>query len=72
MAKKSDSKLKKHLPKRCINARAKERRIASHARGARRKAERNAAALVRHKANAEVGHTKWEAACAARAVRRAS
>lgn len=63
---KSDSKLKKHLPKRCTNERLKSRRAASWARGeakkdARRRAQ--AAAERRNRERRTAGEpTPWEAA----------
>ena len=53
MASKSDSKLKKHLPKRCMNDNLKARRAASWARGEAKKAARRAEQAKRERKNKE-------------------
>lgn len=63
---KSDTKLKKHLPKRCTNERLKARRAASWARGERKKEERRRAQAAAERRNRELRAqglpTPWEAA----------
>ena len=63
---KSDSKLKKHLPKRCSNERLKARRAASWTRGQAKKEERRKAQARREAHNRELRErglpTPWEVA----------
>lgn len=66
MSKKSDSKLKKHLPKRCTNERLKARRAASWTRGRAKKEERRREQARREARNRELRAaglpTPWEVA----------
>ncbi len=61
---KSDSKQRKHLPKRCNNERLKARRAASWTRGQAKKAERRQAQATRETRNRELRAsgllTPWE------------
>jgi hypothetical protein len=63
---KRDSKLKKHLPKRCSNERLKARRAASWTRGQAKKEERRRAQARREAHNRELRErglpTAWEVA----------
>ena len=63
---KSDSKLKKHLPKRCLNERRKARRAASWTRGQAKKEERRREQTKREEHNRDLRAqglpTAWEVA----------